>query len=899
MCEDRSVLELTALQGTQTEYAQILETAIDGFWVVSTDGRLLEFNRSAAETLGYSPEEMRSLKITDIDVNESPEESRRHIEQLICDGYDRFEARHRCKNGDVIDVEVSASYVQQSDRFVVFTRDITSRKRDEAEREITIRLLGLLNQASDLHELMREVTTLMHAWSGCEAVGIRLREGDDFPYFETRGFPPGFVQAENSLCATDPAGEIIRDGTGNPVLECMCGNVLRGCFDPALPFFTVNGSFWTNSTTELLASTSEADRQARTRNRCNGEGFESVALIPLRHGSETLGLLQFNDARPNRFTAAGIALYERLAANLAIAVAQRQSAQALRESAEELNRYFTSSLDMLCISSIDGRFLRLNPQWEKTLGYPLSELEGRKFLELVHPNDREATLGAIGELTNQHEVLSFTNRYRCKDGRYRWIEWRSLPKDKLVYSVARDVTEQRRQERIQAAQLRLIEFASGHSVPELLRRFLDEAEILTDSEIGFYHFLEDSGQTVSLQAWSSHTVSRECQLIPEKTHYSLAEAGVWTDCVKTRGPVIHNDYAGLPHKKGLPEGHAPICRELVVPVIRRDKVVAILGVGNKKTNYDDDDIQSVSLLADLAWETIVRMQAEEALRKSEARLQEQNQLLAGILQHTHIMAVYLDPLFNFVWVNRAYAESCRHDPSFFRGKNHFELYPHEENLSIFQRVRDTGQPYRVAAKPFEFLDQPDRGITYWDWSLIPVKDDTENVVGLVFSLIEVTERIQAEAALIEEVTRRRALMEASMDGIAVINQEHRLVEANQRFCEMLGYSPEEVLHLHTWDWEAVMPEADIRSTFADFSNVKRTFETRHRRKDGSVYDVEVSVSGVQVGGSGWYSRLPETSPSASGPKRYCETPFKPPPILCARSPRVSSSTNMYRLNRLC
>ena len=115
-------------------------------------------------------------------------------------------------------------------------------------------------------------------WSGCEAIGIRLSEGDDFPYFETRGFPPEFVLAENHLCEVDSQGELLRDSQGNPVLGCMCGNMIRGRFDPAKPFFTAGGSFWTNSTTALLAGTTEADRQARTRNRCNGEGYESVAL---------------------------------------------------------------------------------------------------------------------------------------------------------------------------------------------------------------------------------------------------------------------------------------------------------------------------------------------------------------------------------------------------------------------------------------------------------------------------------------------------------------------------------------------------------------------------------------------------------------------------------------------
>ncbi len=152
------------------------------------------------------------------------------------------------------------------------------------------------------------------------------------------------------------------------------------------------------------------------------------------------------------------------------------------------------------------------------------------------------------------------------------------------------------------------------------------------------------------------------------------------------------------------------------------------------------------MLAGFTLDITRRRQVEKALQDSRARLQESNQIMAGILGHTHMMAVYLDTHFNFIWVNRAYAETCRLDPSFFPGRNHFDLYPNEENQVIFQRVVDTGEPAFVAAKPFVFPDQPERGLTYWDWSLIPVRDD-ETTLGLVFTLAEVTDRVLMEQAL--------------------------------------------------------------------------------------------------------------------------------------------------------
>ncbi len=228
---------------------------------------------------------------------------------------------------------------------VIVFRDQSKEREMERERDVTITLLQIMNQAGDLKTMMSKIFTLIQKVSKCEAVGIRYRKGDDYPYFETRGFPSEFVEAESRLCEYDGNNEVVRDNMGNPVLECMCGNVIRGRFNPALPFFTPNGSFWTNSTTELLSGTSEADRQSRTRNRCHGEGYESVALIPLRYGGQNIGLLQVNDKRAGCFSPKLIALLERLASSMAVGLVQKQSAEALQEN----KAFITAVMDNLPI----------------------------------------------------------------------------------------------------------------------------------------------------------------------------------------------------------------------------------------------------------------------------------------------------------------------------------------------------------------------------------------------------------------------------------------------------------------------------------------------------------------------------------------------------------------------
>jgi PAS domain S-box-containing protein len=277
-------------------------------------------------------------------------------------------------------------YGPQKGYFVAVFDDITERKLNEADHETMLALLRLYNASNNTQELIRTVTAELQRWSRCEAVGIRLQDGDDFPYYETRGFPAEFVQAENYLCARDANHELLRDSRGDPVLECMCGNILCGRFDPRQPFFTSGGSFWTNSTSRLLASTTEADRLARTRNRCNSEGYESVALVPLRSAGLTLGLLQFNDSRPDRFTPEKITLMERAAASLAIALEQRRTQEALRTSEERYRVISENTADVIWLLDIaSGLFTYVSPSVQRVFGFSQEDVLGKGIREMLTP----------------------------------------------------------------------------------------------------------------------------------------------------------------------------------------------------------------------------------------------------------------------------------------------------------------------------------------------------------------------------------------------------------------------------------------------------------------------------------------------------------------------------------
>jgi PAS domain S-box-containing protein len=147
------------------------------------------------------------------------------------------------------------------------------------------------------------------------------------------------------------------------------------------------------------------------------------------------------------------------------------------------------------------------------------------------------------------------------------------------------------------------------------------------------------------------------------------------------------------------------------------------------------------------------------LKHTQHELEKEKSLLQTVMDGANVHLIYLDRDFNFIRVNKAYAETCGYKPQEMVGKNHFDLYPNKENEAIFRKVRDTGVPISFKDKPFVFPDQKERGTTYWDWTLQPIKSSQGTVEGLVFSLVETTERKRFQTELEEYADRMEALAE--------------------------------------------------------------------------------------------------------------------------------------------
>ena len=237
---------------------------------------------------------------------------------------------------------------------------------------------------------------------------------------------------------------------------------------------------------------------------------------------------------------------------------------------------------------------------------------------------------------------------------------------------------------------------------------------------------------------------------------------------------------------------------------------------------------------------IERKQAEESFRQT-------YQLLETVFDNTHIMFAYLDPQFNFIRVNRAYAKADEREPLFYIGKNHFDLFPNEENQAIFQRVVDTGESTFYSAKPFEYAKHPERGVSHWDWSLMPIKNADGKIAELIFSLLNVTERVQADEKLRESEERYRQLFENSPIGIYRTTPDGRILASNPALVRMLGFSSFEELATRNLEQDTSDAAYSRRSFKEQIEREGRItgLEIEWRKRDGAPIFIRENAQAIR------------------------------------------------------
>ncbi|MBM4164470.1 MAG: PAS domain S-box protein [Lentisphaerae bacterium] len=327
----------------------LIETAQVLILVLDTRGRIVRFNPYMEKLVGYDLNEVKGMDWFETFL--SPEISRT-IKPFFQQAIDNIQTRGNvnpilAKDGRTILVEWNDKTLKDKDGRTVgllaIGQDITDRKRAETYREMEHEILRILNEPGDLQESIQHALVALKTRAEADAVGLRLQEGEDFPYFVQDGFSKDFLLTENTLAERGKDGGLCRDKDGHVSLDCLCGLVISGKTDPSRPIFSPGGSYWTNDSLVWLDLPSDQDPGMHLRNTCIQQGYASVALIPVRNRDLIVGLLQLNFKRKGRLTREAIEILEGIAAHIGSALMRKRAEDALRKS-EETHRALVAGL---------------------------------------------------------------------------------------------------------------------------------------------------------------------------------------------------------------------------------------------------------------------------------------------------------------------------------------------------------------------------------------------------------------------------------------------------------------------------------------------------------------------------------------------------------------------------
>jgi len=579
----------------ELNHASIVQTAMDGYWMVDMQGLLLEVNETYCQMSGYNKEELLKMRISDMEAVEAIEHTAAHMGKVISQKEDRFETRHRRKDGSIFDVEINALYIpSEGGRFVAFLHDISERKTTERYREMAREILQILNEPGIIRELIHRVLAVLKTGTGFDAVGIRLEEGDDFPYISQKGFSKDFLLKENTLIDLSKEGGICRDNDGKVCLACTCGLVISEKNNQENPFFTPGGSFWTNNSFPLLDIPPAEEARFHPRNQCIHQGYASVALVPIRNKDRIVGLLQFNDRLKERFTRNTIEKLEGIASHIGAAIMRKHAEETLKESEKRRLAILETAMDGFWLLDMQGRLLEVNETYCRMSGYTAQELRS------MHISDLESVEAEVNITTRLQNVSvlgddRFESRHRRKDGSTFDIEIsiQYQPADGQFVTFLHDITERKRaEEELKASELKF-------------RKYVDYAPhgIFVANEKGEYIDINSSACKISGYSKEELLSMKIMELVPEESMES----------------------AGNHFKKVVKEGFA-------------SEEFAFIKKDRSKGYWSVDAVKlSDKLFLGFTVDITLRKAAEENLRQSEERYK-------SIFQNNHSVMLLLDPV---------------------------------------------------------------------------------------------------------------------------------------------------------------------------------------------------------------------------------------------------------------
>ena len=539
---------------------------------------------------------------------------------------------------------------------------------------------------------------------------------------------------------------------------------------------------------------------------------------------------------------------------------RRADETAVRESEQRLRLALETGNEGLWDWDVGTGLAYFSPTWYTMLGYAPDEFPASfaAWTALLHPADRDEVPQRLLAAIHGGNGFAAAYRLRGKRGEWHWVQARAAVVSRdahgqalRVVGTSVDITEKRRREDEEKARadrvevlLAINEHSARHNEKEFIAFAIDAAERLTGSELGFVHFLNADQEHLDLIAWSQAT-HHDC-LVVQANHYPVSQAGIWADCVRRREPVVVNDYPALAGKKGSPPGHVRMERLLTVPILADDRVVAVLGVANKGDDYGTQDVETLQLIGGELWRILCSRRTERSLAESERRLRE-------MLETVDLVAVILDRQGRVVFINDYWASITGWSVAEALGADWFARFLPEGSGGVsaaFNEATASGELPPHIENEILARDGSRRRIA---WSNTLSRDAAGEIVGAISLGEDVTEKRRSEDALAASWERFYSIVNTISEAIFLHDAATgRIVDVNDAATAIFGFSREELLDIDVGRLSAgeapYTQEASAEHIQRALAGEPQSFEWRARRRDGSLFWVEVNLRFAAIGG---------------------------------------------------